>query len=58
MIPLKAKGGRFSLRYTNTTEFLDQINQISAGEGDAILTIPCDESEMTQFDLNENDPPR
>lgn len=56
MIPMKEKGKRFSLSYTNTTGFLQQINQILAGKEDAILTIPCDESEMTQFDLKESDP--
>lgn len=52
MIPMKEKGKRFSLNYLNSPDFLRQINQILAGEKDAILIIPCDESEFTQFALN------
>lgn len=51
MIPMKKKGQRFEIRYTNTAEFLKQINQILDGKGDGVLTIPCTEEEINQFDL-------
>ena len=53
MIPLKKKEetGRFSLKYLNTPEFFKQINQIIAGQGEGVLTIPCDAEEFEQFDL-------
>jgi hypothetical protein len=51
MIPMKAKGQRFSLEYLNTPEFLRQINQILASDSNSVLTIPCNESEYAQFDL-------
>lgn len=54
MIPLKAKGQRFSLEYINTPDFLRQINQISANDGNSILTIPCNKNEYAQFDLDGN----
>ena len=53
MIPMKEKGKRFSLAYLNTPAFLRQINQILDGEKDATLTIPCDEIEFTQFELQK-----
>ena len=52
MIPLKKTGKRFSLGYLNSVEFLKQINQINEGDGDSILTIPCNETEFSQFALN------
>jgi hypothetical protein len=51
MIPMKVKGQRFSLGYLNTPEFLRQINDISASNGDCILTIPCKEEEFSQFEI-------
>ncbi|MEI2698787.1 MAG: hypothetical protein V9E94_10730 [Microthrixaceae bacterium] len=53
MIPMrtKEKGKRFEIRYVNTAEFLQQINQILDGNKDGILTIPCTEQEFNQFDL-------
>lgn len=51
MIPMKKKGQRFEIRYTNTAEFLKQINQILDGKVDSILTIPCTDTEFEQFDL-------
>lgn len=51
MIPMKKKGQRFEIRYTNTAEFLKQINQILDGKVDSILTIPCTDDEFEQFDL-------
>ncbi|WP_334986689.1 hypothetical protein [Nostoc sp.] len=56
MIPMKVKGQRFSLEYLNTPDFLRQINHILASDGNSILTIPCDESEYAQFDLNSINP--
>ncbi len=53
MIPLKKETGqeRFKLRNINTPEFFRQINQVAAGDGDGILTIPCTDDEIRQFDL-------
>jgi hypothetical protein len=52
MIPCKVKGQRFSLEYFSKKEFLNQINQIASNDGDAAFTIPCNDSEFSQFDLN------
>jgi len=49
--PMKKKGQRFEIRYTNTAEFVQQINQILDGASDGILTIPCTQQEFDQFDL-------
>ena len=52
MLPLTKKGGRFSLDYLSTPQFLQQINQISGGqEEENVLTISCTEEEFNQFDL-------
>lgn len=51
MIPMRNKGQRFSLNYLSTPEFLQQINQIAEGTGNAVLEIPCREDEFAQFDL-------
>ncbi len=51
MLPMKEKGKRFSLNYTNSTEFLRQLNQIADSDGDAAMTISCDEQEFNQFEL-------
>ncbi len=51
MIPMKEKGKRFSLGYLNKPEFLRQLNQVVATDGDALLTIPCDKEEFEQFDV-------
>lgn len=51
MIPMKTKGQRFSLSYLNTPEFLRQLNQTIVGDGDVILTIPCERHELEQFDV-------
>lgn len=54
MIPLATPNtnNRFTLRYLNTPEFLQSVNQVAMGDGDAILTIPCNEQEFRQFDLS------
>ncbi len=54
MIPMREKGKRFSIGYVNTPEFLRQINQILARDGDAVLTIPCDPEELEQFAVSRN----
>ena len=51
MIPMKESGKRFSLEYLNTPEFLRQLNQVITGQGEAILTIPCKNEELEQFNL-------
>ncbi len=50
MIPMKDKG-RFALGYLNTPEFSRRINEISETDGDSVLTIPCTEAEIAQFNL-------
>lgn len=52
MIPMKAKGQRFSLVHLSTPEFLRQINQILSSDGDSTLIIPCNAEEFEQFDLS------
>lgn len=57
MIPIKAgkelkpQQPRFSLRYTNKPEFWRQIDNITASDGEHIITIPCSEEEFNQFDI-------
>lgn len=51
MLPLKRKGERFSLDYLSTPQFLQQINQVSEGQQESVLTISCTEEEFNQFDL-------
>lgn len=50
MLPLKNKGGRFSLDYLSTPGFFHQINQIAEGTGDSVLTISCTKEEFDQFE--------
>ncbi len=56
MIPTKKKKGkeqeRFSLSYLGKAGFLQQIEQIKEGPGNGVLTIPCDEEELQQFNLS------
>ena len=49
MIPMKEPKERFSLSFLSTPEFARRINEISVGEGDSVLTIPCRDEEMEQF---------
>ncbi|CAK8721604.1 hypothetical protein GMJAKD_10815 [Candidatus Electrothrix aarhusensis] len=49
MMPRKEKDKPFQLSYTGTREFLQQINQIAENEGDATMTIPCNEEEFLRF---------
>ena len=51
MIPMQKVGSRFELKYTNTPEFLKQINNIMRNAEEDILTIPCSEDEIKQFNL-------
>jgi len=57
MIPMRTRGQRFSLAYLNTPEFLRQLNQVAAGIGDDLLTIPCTADEIDQFDLTSSSAP-
>lgn len=57
MIPMRTRGQRFSLAYLNTPEFLRQLNQVAAGAGDDLLTIPCTAAEIAQFDLTSSSAP-
>jgi len=51
MIPMNEKGKRFELRYLNTPEFLRRINEISDGNQESVLTIPCSKEEFSQFSI-------
>lgn len=51
MIPMHEKGARFSLSTLNTPEFWRQISQVLESDQDALLTIPCTDAELRQFDL-------
>lgn len=48
MIPMKVKGQRYALDYLNAPEFSRRINET---DGDSVLTIPCREDEIAQFDI-------
>lgn len=52
MLPMKQKGCRFYLEYLNTSNFLEQINQVLANDDNSILIIPCNENEYAQFDID------
>jgi len=52
MIPMKNKKSRFSIRYTNTVEFWEQLTQIMESSNEGIITIPLKEGEIDQFDLS------
>lgn len=51
MIPMKIPGERFTLGYLSQPAFLQQINEIQQGSGNVVLTIPCTEAEIEQFDF-------
>jgi hypothetical protein len=51
VIPMKKKGARYSIEFLNTPEFLRRIEEISNDEGDSVLTIPCNDVEIEQFDI-------
>lgn len=51
MIPMKAKGKRFTLTYLNSAEFLRQLNEISNGKNGTTFSIPCKKQEFDQFDI-------
>ncbi len=53
MIPTKNPKERFKIGFTNTPDFLRQINEIIDGDDDAVLIIPCKEDELAQFDLTQ-----
>jgi hypothetical protein len=53
MIPMKNKGSRFSLAYTNTPDFLREINRIKNADGIGVLIIPCEKDEFEQFDVKK-----
>ncbi len=50
MLPMVEKGKRFSIRHLSTPEFFRSLNDVAANKTD-ILTIPCSEEEINQFDL-------
>ncbi|MFH1634014.1 MAG: hypothetical protein ABIG63_08375 [Chloroflexota bacterium] len=54
MLPMMEKGKRFGIHYTNTAEFLDQINQIQKGEGNITFVIRCTQNELNQFDAEKH----
>lgn len=51
MIPMKEKGKRFTLKYTNTKAFLGELGRVQQSSGQSILVIPCSKEEIEQFDL-------
>lgn len=53
MIPVKETGKRFSIKFLNNTNFFEQLDLISEGDGEGILTIPCSAEEFNQFDLKD-----
>ena len=51
MIPMKASGTRFKLRYLSSPQFLQQLNKIRENDGEAEVVIPCTADEFSQFYL-------
>ncbi|MBF0585470.1 LapA family protein [Prosthecochloris sp. N3] len=52
MIPMKKKGKRFEIRYTNQPDFLEAINRIKESSVLEPLVIPCSDEEIEQFDVS------
>ena len=56
VIPMESSGAqqpRYSIRYMNTKEYLEDIDKISEGSGESELTIICETDEIEQFDLTK-----
>ncbi|KAA3613940.1 MAG: hypothetical protein DWQ05_16840 [Calditrichaeota bacterium] len=54
MIPTKNPKQRFELTYTNTSKFLERVNQINDEGGESIFVIPCSDEEFDQFNFDAN----
>lgn len=53
-IPMKVKGSRYSIEYTNSLEFYEQIDKIYEGSnelGNSSLIITCTKEEFAQFNF-------
>lgn len=53
-IPMKKRGGRYSVEYTNTLDYYKQIDRVIDGShesGDTVLEINCSAKEFEQFDF-------
>ncbi|MCI5144438.1 MAG: hypothetical protein D3923_02680 [Candidatus Electrothrix sp. AR3] len=53
MIPMKEKGQRFTIKYSDMESFFEEINQISESKGDKTLYVYCSKEDLEQFDLPE-----
>ncbi len=56
-IPMKVKGKRYSIHYTNLVDFYHQLDEIFKGSHEtqkSVLTIECTEEEFKQFDFPQN----
>ncbi|HEY0428578.1 MAG TPA: hypothetical protein VGC76_12425 [Pyrinomonadaceae bacterium] len=56
VIPMKVKGNRYSIEFTNSPEFYKQIDLISAGSnelGNSDLIIDCSNKELGQFNFDQ-----
>ncbi len=54
VIPMKVKGKRYSIEFTNSSEFYRQIDLVSEGSnesGHSSLTITCTNEEFAQFNF-------
>lgn len=51
MIPMKERGKRFEIQYTNTEGFLLEMYKIIDGKDDADFIITCEPDELDQFNL-------
>lgn len=56
VIPMKVKGNRYSIEFTNSPEFYQQIDLVSAGSnelGNSDLIINCTNEELAQFNFDQ-----
>lgn len=49
MMPMRNKGARFSLAYTSSPKFLEQISKAQESEGEFVFEIPATVEEIEQF---------
>ncbi len=55
-IPMKVKGKRYSIEFTNSSEFYRHIDLVSEGSnelGKSSLTINCTKEELAQFNFEQ-----
>ena len=51
MIPMREKNKRFEIKYINSKEFIEQLDEIKESKTKNELIIPCSITEIDQFDM-------